>query len=175
MMNRFCLLKAVIAFLVLIMAIALAGNAEDDSGTRKSSASVDINWQVISSGGIDGGSSSFLLMGTAGQTATGGGSSDNFGLDHGFWQETEGGSCDCRPGDANDDGGVNVGDAVYLISYVFKSGPPPVPYEVCSGDANGDCQCNVGDAVYIISYVFKGGPPPVDCESWLGNCGSPLR
>ena len=28
-------------------------------------------------------------------------------------------------GDANGDGEVNVGDAVYLISYVFKGGPPP--------------------------------------------------
>jgi len=63
-------------------------------------------------------------------------------------------------GDANGDGQVNVGDAVYLISYVFKGGPAPDP--VCAGDANGDGQCNVGDAVYLIAYVFKGGPAPVE-------------
>jgi hypothetical protein len=34
--------------------------------------------------------------------------------------------CDCRPGDANGDGGKNVGDAVYLISYIFKGGAAPV-------------------------------------------------
>jgi hypothetical protein len=28
-------------------------------------------------------------------------------------------------GDANCDGQVNVGDAVYLIAYVFKGGPEP--------------------------------------------------
>jgi hypothetical protein len=83
--------------------------------------------------------------------------------------------CDCIPGDANNDGELNVGDAVYLISYVFKGGPPPAPYPICSGDANCDCTVNVGDAVYIISYVFKGGPPPCTCEEWLAECGPPLR
>lgn len=83
--------------------------------------------------------------------------------------------CDCIPGDANGDGSVNVGDAVYIINYVFKGGPAPTPYPICSGDANGDCLCNVGDAVYIISYIFKGGPPPVTCEEWIENCDWPLR
>ncbi len=31
----------------------------------------------------------------------------------------------CHCGDANGDGSVNVGDAVYIINYVFKSGPAP--------------------------------------------------
>jgi hypothetical protein len=83
--------------------------------------------------------------------------------------------CDCIPGDANGDGSVNVGDAVYLIAYVFQGGPAPTPYPICSGDANCDCQVNVGDAVYIISYVFTGGPPPCDCQTWLLLCGPPLR
>jgi hypothetical protein len=84
--------------------------------------------------------------------------------------------CDCIPGDANGDGDVNVGDAVYLISYVFKSGPAPTPYATCSGDANCDCDSNVGDAVYIITYVFKSGPPPCECEVWRDpeNCGPTL-
>jgi hypothetical protein len=85
------------------------------------------------------------------------------------------GTCDCIPGDANGDGSVNVGDAVYIIAYVFKGGPPPVPYPICSGDANCDCTVNVGDAVYVISYVFKGGPPPCSCQTWLMLCGPPLR
>ena len=63
-------------------------------------------------------------------------------------------------GDANGDAGVNVGDAVFLINYVFKGGPAPNP--LCAGDANGDDEVNVGDAVYLINYVFKGGPGPVE-------------
>jgi len=62
-------------------------------------------------------------------------------------------------GDANDDGEVNVGDAVYLINFVFNGGPEPTPF--CSGDANGDGEVNIGDSVYLINYVFKGGPAPV--------------
>ncbi len=62
-------------------------------------------------------------------------------------------------GDANSDGGVNVGDAVFIVNYIFKSGAAPDPKRV--GDANGDCAVNVGDAVYLINYIFKSGPPPV--------------
>jgi hypothetical protein len=67
-------------------------------------------------------------------------------------------------GDANNDGDVNVADAVYIINFVFKDGPPPDPY--CVGDANGDGEVNVADAVHLINFVFKGGPPPVEgcCE-----------
>jgi hypothetical protein len=61
-------------------------------------------------------------------------------------------------GDANGDGDCNVGDAVFVINYVFKGGPPPVPE--LSADANCDGTSNVGDAVYVINFVFKGGDPP---------------
>ncbi len=83
--------------------------------------------------------------------------------------------CDCRPGDANDDGVANVGDVVYIIAYVFKGGPAPQPYELCSGDPNADCGGGVGDAVYLIGYVFKGGPPPCSCEDWVTACGMPIH
>jgi hypothetical protein len=71
-----------------------------------------------------------------------------------------GDACDWICGDANGDQTINVGDAVFLISYVFKGGPAPVP--VCSGNANGDGGTNVGDAVYLIAYVFNGGPASVE-------------
>jgi hypothetical protein len=61
-------------------------------------------------------------------------------------------------GDANTDGDVNVGDPVWIIQWVFGSGPGPYPY--LAADANGDGQPNVGDAVYLIGYIFKGGDAP---------------
>ena len=61
-------------------------------------------------------------------------------------------------GDANSDGIVDVGDVVYLINYLFKSGPAPV--SLPSGDANCDSMVDVGDVVYLINYLFKNGPPP---------------
>ncbi len=62
-------------------------------------------------------------------------------------------------GDANGDGMVNVGDAVFVVTYVFKDGTAPDP--ACLADANGDGSCNIGDAVYVITYIFKGGDDPV--------------
>ncbi|MFH1701503.1 MAG: C10 family peptidase [Candidatus Zixiibacteriota bacterium] len=66
-------------------------------------------------------------------------------------------------GDANGDLSVNVGDAVYIISHLFKGGPAPIPV-VEAGDVNCDATCNVGDAVYLINKIFKSGPQPcADC------------
>jgi hypothetical protein len=61
-------------------------------------------------------------------------------------------------GDANEDGEVNLADAVYLVNYLFIGGPPPDPME--AGDANCDGEVDLADAVYIINYLFIGGPPP---------------
>ncbi|MHC4446048.1 MAG: dockerin type I repeat-containing protein [Planctomycetota bacterium] len=132
-----------------------------------------IGLYVIGGGSVEASSASYSAEGTAGQSSTETGSSENYQADPGFWGPNETVEpCDCIPGDANGDESINVGDAVYLIAYVFKGGPPPIPYEVCSGDANGDCQPNVGDAVYLIAYVFKGGPPPASCEDWRDACGA---
>jgi hypothetical protein len=59
-------------------------------------------------------------------------------------------------GDANGDTKINSGDAVYIISYIFRGGPAPVP--LGAGDANCNGKINSGDAIYIISYIFRGGP-----------------
>jgi hypothetical protein len=65
-------------------------------------------------------------------------------------------------GDVNFDGNVNVGDAVYMISWIFKSGP--APKRMIEADPNCDDDANVADAVYLINYIFKGGPPPCEYE-----------
>jgi len=62
-------------------------------------------------------------------------------------------------GDAKGDGDVGLADVVYLINYVLKGGPEPVPYE--AGDM--DCPNNwvdLADIVYLINYLFRGGPAP---------------
>jgi hypothetical protein len=61
-------------------------------------------------------------------------------------------------GDANGNGVLNVADAVYIISYIFRAGPAPEPLE--AGNPNCDGNINAGDAVYIVAYIFRGGPPP---------------
>jgi len=61
-------------------------------------------------------------------------------------------------GDANRDEQVSLSDIVYIISYVFKDGAPPIPLE--AGDTNCDGEVSVSDAVYLINYLFKHGPSP---------------
>lgn len=65
-------------------------------------------------------------------------------------------------GDADGNSSIGIGDAVFIVDYVFRSGPSSVP--VCAGDANGDGHVNIGDAVHIVRYIFSNGPPPEqDC------------
>jgi hypothetical protein len=79
--------------------------------------------------------------------------SANYGVEAGFVYASH-----VTRGDVNVDGIVNVGDIVYLVSYLYKGGPEPTPME--AGDANCDGITNVGDIVYLVSYLYKGGPPP---------------
>jgi hypothetical protein len=68
-------------------------------------------------------------------------------------------------GDANNDGIINVGDVVYLITYLYRGGSPPIP-TTCIGDVNCDDIVNVGDVVYLITYLYRGGALPCpDCCS----------
>jgi len=70
------------------------------------------------------------------------------------------------PGDATGDWEVNVGDAVYIVNYIFKNGSRP-PMPAWRADANADGAINVGDAVCLINYIFKGGPRPMVGATWL--------
>ncbi len=64
----------------------------------------------------------------------------------------------CCPGDANYTGDVNVGDAVFLINYIFKGGP--APNVMNWADTNADCTVNVGDVVYLINFIFNSSESP---------------
>jgi len=63
-----------------------------------------------------------------------------------------------RIGDANDDGDINVGDALFLVNYLFIDGPVPDPWE--NGDVNCSGEINVEDVIYLITYLFQNGPAP---------------
>jgi hypothetical protein len=62
-------------------------------------------------------------------------------------------------GDATNDGNIDAGDVVYLINYLFRNGPEPIPI-LYTGDPNCDNQVDVGDVVYLINYLYRGGPEP---------------
>lgn len=63
-----------------------------------------------------------------------------------------------RCGDANGNGSINILDATFIIAYLFKGGPEPVPLQ--SANVNNTGGINILDAIYLISYLFKGEPNP---------------
>jgi len=66
-------------------------------------------------------------------------------------------------GDVMEDDIIDLGDMLFLIAYLYKGGPAPVPLN--SGNVNylsdpGVDIVDLGDVLYIIAYLYKGGPKP---------------
>ncbi len=55
-------------------------------------------------------------------------------------------------------GVVDLGDLLFIINYLYKGGPAPVP--LSEGDVNCDGVIDLGDVLFLISYLYKGGPFP---------------
>ena len=52
-------------------------------------------------------------------------------------------------GDVNGDGSIDIGDVVFLINYLFISGPSPDP--LVTGDVNCDGVINIIDLTFLVS------------------------
>jgi hypothetical protein len=63
-------------------------------------------------------------------------------------------------GDCNDDGGVNISDAICILGWLFLGEEEPACVAVTN--ANGDEGADLSDAVYLLRYLFLGSPPPVE-------------
>ncbi len=72
--------------------------------------------------------------------------------DEGAWLYIRG-----RKGDLNQDGVVNVVDAVRAINIIILRPPTPTPYERWAADMNDDGTVNVVDVVAIINVILQGG------------------
>ena len=68
------------------------------------------------------------------------------------------GCCD-TPGDADNGASVDIGDALFIIAFIFSGGPNPVCQD--EADADGSNSIDIGDALHIISYIFTSGADPV--------------
>ena len=71
-------------------------------------------------------------------------------------------------GDANHNDVVTIADAVYIATYLYQGGFPPVPIPEM-GDANCDGVVTNADIVYIINFLFKGGDPPKICFKYISD------
>ena len=58
-------------------------------------------------------------------------------------------------GDVNDDGRLDIGDAVALLAYLFGDEKPLV--ELTRSDVDCSGEVNLGDALIIINAIFRGG------------------
>jgi len=69
----------------------------------------------------------------------------------------------CGNVNGSPNGAVNVVDVTYLVNYLFKGGPPPIPVLIVG---NVNCtpgpgfNVNVVDLTYLVNYLFRGGPIP---------------
>jgi hypothetical protein len=55
---------------------------------------------------------------------------------------------------------IDIADLVYVVAFMFKSGPEPIPFE--SGDVNcsNPPEIDISDLVYLVAYMFKSGAAP---------------
>jgi len=62
-------------------------------------------------------------------------------------------------GDLDQNGLINILDAVLLINYIYKNGPEPVP--LSNAYIDSDDLINILDVVYLLNYIYKDGPDPI--------------
>jgi serine protease AprX len=61
-------------------------------------------------------------------------------------------------GDVTGDEQITVSDAIYLLNYLYRSGPAPSP--LLLGDADCDDTVDAADVILLLNYLYKGGPEP---------------
>ncbi|MCP3693498.1 MAG: hypothetical protein GY917_14960 [Planctomycetaceae bacterium] len=68
-------------------------------------------------------------------------------------------------GDANTDGGFDIGDPITTLGFLFTGGSVTCQIAL---DANDDGGADIGDAIYMLGNLFTGGAPP---PAPFGVCG----
>lgn len=86
------------------------------------------------------------------------------------------------PGDCNQDGTMDISDAVCLLGHLFLGAPVRVPCgdgslehpaNLALLEMNGDGSVDLSDPIYILSFLFIGGPPPLPGTECLAIPGCP--
>ena len=86
------------------------------------------------------------------------------------------------PGNVNQDAGVNVADAVFLLRLLFGGGGDRLAcgdggFEEASNqmllDINGDASVNLNDAIHLLGYLFQRGAPPALGSNCVPIVGCP--
>ncbi len=62
------------------------------------------------------------------------------------------------PGDVDEDGVVDLADAIFVLNYLYRNGQAPAPLSLA--DATCDGIVDLSDAVLLLNYLFRSGPAP---------------
>ncbi|HVR76441.1 MAG TPA: LamG-like jellyroll fold domain-containing protein, partial [Planctomycetota bacterium] len=73
-------------------------------------------------------------------------------------------------GDADDNGSLQLTDAVAILGYLFLGSSAPGCLE--TADADDDGSVSLTDAIRILGYLFLGGPPPAPPGPPTFDCGT---
>ncbi len=102
--------------------------------------------------------------------AGGGGSLEQFGADS-FFQIDEIHDASFTRGDANDDGSVDLADAIYVLFYLFQGGS--TPYCADASDTNDNGVVEISDPIGVLQYLFQNGAPIAAPYPLSGYDGTP--
>ncbi len=87
-----------------------------------------------------------------------------------------------RPGDCNQDGKLDISDAICLLGHLFLGDPTTVPCEggaitdpgnISLLDSNGGGKVDLSDAVSVLTFLFSSGNPPALGTVCVGIVGCP--
>lgn len=63
-----------------------------------------------------------------------------------------------RRGDCNDDGRVDISDAIGIFGFLFVGARSSLCRDSCDG--NNDAQLDISDPVFLLNFLFRGGTEP---------------
>ena len=82
-------------------------------------------------------------------------------------------------GDCNQDGDVDLSDAICLLGFLFQNDPATLPCNTTNANntlmnVNGDNPPpDLSDAIYLLTWLFQGGTPPVQGTGCFSIAGCP--
>jgi len=141
-----------------------------EPSAQSSAPNYHLDWWSVNSGGPTRVSGTNYGLGvTVHQTAAGYVSGTNFNMGVGFWY----GAVDRCPmrlfGDVDASGTMSPADIIYIVNFIFKAGPDPLP---CVAAADVDCSGGMSsaDIIHMVNYIFKAGLPPCNtCTSAMAS------
>jgi len=68
-------------------------------------------------------------------------------------------------GDANTSGTVDIGDAIFILNFLFKGGPQPACLDAADADDSANPESAIApitlnDPVLLLRWLLLGGKPP---------------